>query len=707
MKTYIFKTGFVILVLILAVCMGFAACKVVASGGSPDDPNNNNNNNTENELDNTIPIETNWDNLALINGTVVNIDPDTTYQVIKGFGASDCWSGNFVGRWGTEWYPDSTQAHPKMDLTTPGVDAEKVKQQIADYLFSQEFDSKGNPLGIGLSEWRVNFGAGSWEQAWEKGINSRVGTQNTDGTKRDWSNMNVGWERNSESFLADIAKPFNDSTATGSDYTTNGTLASGIHYDWTRQMGQQYWMKEAKMRGLETLIGFSNSPPVPWTVGKTAINATLSSTYASSSGRWTPKATDGGTSAGNLDSGSYDSFAAYLADIADHFAGVSVPDKYRGQPQFLRFNYISPINEPQWDWNEDKQEGSQWANSNIAKVVKALNTAITNGTRPNISADNTKIMMPEGCQWDFLSGGDAGNIRDQIQTFFNPSSVNYVGNLDAMKPWIIAGHTYFTHDNDGVLRTYRQNVRNRALQYAGADNGGVPVQIFSTEWCGLGGGDGADINQYFDDGLFMAKMAFSDIVIAGAQTFDFWTALDMEKGGLARYSFIAYAPGSAVYDINSYKTNAIYKPGAIKTQSTMWAMGNYSLFVRPGFQRISVSGNGLTVKDDASQTLANQAVMVTAYKSPAGFRDFVTNREVNRIVTVFINMTTSTKGYAAKFPDGHALPIAIRCYLTNAANTNGATDLNRQGMRRQGQSDGIFMIPGRSIYTVVYDFPVE
>ena len=37
------------------------------------------------------------------------------------------------------------------------------RERIADLLFSRETDASGNPKGIGLSLWRVNFGGGSLE----------------------------------------------------------------------------------------------------------------------------------------------------------------------------------------------------------------------------------------------------------------------------------------------------------------------------------------------------------------------------------------------------------------------------------------------------------------------------------------------------------------------------------------------------------------
>lgn len=78
----------------------------------------------------------------------VTIHPSKGYQTIVDFGASDCWTADFVGR-----YFSSTE-----------------KEKSAKWLFSQDFDENGNPEGIGLSMWRVNLGAGSAEQGDNSGI---------------------------------------------------------------------------------------------------------------------------------------------------------------------------------------------------------------------------------------------------------------------------------------------------------------------------------------------------------------------------------------------------------------------------------------------------------------------------------------------------------------------------------------------------------
>ena len=74
--------------------------------------------------------------------TNVTVNPQTTYQTIRDFGASDCWTADFVGKHFSD----------------------RQKENAARWLFSQQMDAGGNPEGIGLSAWRVNLGAGSAEQ---------------------------------------------------------------------------------------------------------------------------------------------------------------------------------------------------------------------------------------------------------------------------------------------------------------------------------------------------------------------------------------------------------------------------------------------------------------------------------------------------------------------------------------------------------------
>ena len=60
------------------------------------------------------------------------IETDQPCQTMDYFGASDCWSMQFIGLWPQE-----------------------KQNQVADWLFSTENHENGQPKGIGLSLWRV------------------------------------------------------------------------------------------------------------------------------------------------------------------------------------------------------------------------------------------------------------------------------------------------------------------------------------------------------------------------------------------------------------------------------------------------------------------------------------------------------------------------------------------------------------------------
>ena len=98
----------------------------------------------------------------------VSIDTSMCYQTIQDFGASDCWTTEFIG----DYYSES----------------EKAKG--AKWLFSQQMDADGNPEGIGLSCWRVNIGAGSATQGVDSNIEEEFHRTecflNQDGTY-DWT----------------------------------------------------------------------------------------------------------------------------------------------------------------------------------------------------------------------------------------------------------------------------------------------------------------------------------------------------------------------------------------------------------------------------------------------------------------------------------------------------------------------------------------
>ncbi|MCC8153295.1 MAG: xylanase [Tannerellaceae bacterium] len=123
-------------------------------------------------------------------------------QEIDNFGASDAWTFRHVCK---NWTEDK-------------------RNQIADLLFSLEKDEDGKPKGIGLSLWRMVFGAGSLEHPYP-------------GREARWNNMPCIRNESGEY-----------------DMAPDGAVG-----------GQFWFLKAAKERGCEQFLGFCNSPPYYWT----------------------------------------------------------------------------------------------------------------------------------------------------------------------------------------------------------------------------------------------------------------------------------------------------------------------------------------------------------------------------------------------------------------------------------------------------------
>lgn len=192
----------------------------------------------------------------------VTIDAGQAFQTMVGFGASDCWTPAYIGKYWTS-----------------------SRDRISELLFSSEIVD-GQPKGIGLSMWRVNLGGGSAEQGDGSGI--------------------VDKSRRAESYLTD-----------------------NLSLDWTHCEGQRYFMSRAKEFGVNDFVLFSNTPPVQYTLNGKGFSQ------------------NGGSA--NLKSECYDDFASYMAEVAKHYVDEGYP-----------VSHISPVNEPQYNWDGNGQEGSGW-----------------------------------------------------------------------------------------------------------------------------------------------------------------------------------------------------------------------------------------------------------------------------------------------------------------------------------------------------------
>ncbi|MFP9114400.1 glycoside hydrolase family 30 protein [Flavobacterium sp. RHBU_3] len=482
-------------------------------------------------------------------GITLTIDDATTYQTMEHFGASDAWSCQFVGNW-----PDSK------------------KNAIADLLFSTQNDASGNPLGIGLSIWRFNVGAGSAEQGAASGIGD------------EW--------RRAESFL-----------------NSDGT------YNWDKQQGQVWFAQAAKSRGVDKLLIFPNSPPVSITRNGKA--------FASS-----------GTIISNLASDKYSAYADYLVAVAQGL-----------QTKGLMPNYISPMNEPQWDWNDGGQEGTPFYNNEIASITTLLNQKIEDSNL------NATISLGEAGQINYLyEVGNRPGRADQIKDFFTAGSANYVGNLSKVEPKI-AGHSYFTTSPFATMVSQRQQLASAVSQVSG-------LKYWMSEYCILGdnageiNGNGRDLG--INPALYLAKVIHADLSVANATAWHWWLAIS------------PYDYKDGLIYIDKEKTDGNYYKSKM-----LWALGNYSRFIRPGYQRVKISSS----KGDSS----NENFLYSAYKDPA----------TGKLVTVVINSSAQPVSFTLK--KGTRSLTGLKGYITSSD----------KELQMQNLTDGeAITLPARSIITI-------
>lgn len=486
------------------------------------------------------------------------VDLSKIQQTIHSFGASDGWTCKFIGKWA--------------DLTR--------KNKVADMLFSMDTLVDGTPKGIGLSLWRMNIGAGSFEQ----GDTSQIGT--------DW--------RREECFL-----------------NADGT------YNWDKEAGGRWFLQAARQRGVKYSLGFALSPPVWMTKNVRAFNSS-------------------GTTSFNIADGRMGDYADFLAQVAAH----------------LQFDYISPVNEPQWTWGAASgasQEGSQAQNSEIADMVKALSGKLS------ALAPASKVVVGEAGQLDFLYGRNNDGRGDQINQFFSPSSSNYIGNLSNTLH-AISAHSYYTTCPDDNLVNIRQQVAARMKQVDPS------LEVWQSEFGILGNicnvYNGSPRTTNIDYGLYVAKTIHHDLTVAGVTSWQWWLAVSPYN----------YSDGLVYINDPSGNINVdnCKQDGTVLDSKQLWSMGNYSRFIRPGMKRVAATIQGL----DNPVTAAG-SLMVSAYK----------DETAKKLVMVVVNVTTQQATLQLSGVNG---VTRLDEYLTDNSNS----------LKRTQTSPGSIVIAPKAIVTL-------
>jgi O-glycosyl hydrolase len=441
----------------------------------------------------------------------------------------------------------------------PSPDNELPDEGVVSIDLSQRFQKIE---GFGASDaWSIQY-VGQWPDEKRNRIADLLFSKDTDdlgnpkGIGLNIWRFNVGAGSKSQVVNSNISDKWR---------RTEGFLQDDGSYDWSKQSGQRWFLQAAKDRGVENFIAFANSPPVQLTK-----NGKANSSVAGNS---------------NLDEDNYVDYADFLVQVLDHFKNDEEID----------FDLISPLNEPQWDWNGG-QEGCPYSNSEISNLAKVLSESLLS------TEISSKIELTEAGDIKYLYEDNTDkNTRDnQIEALYGDgnSAISSLANISHN----IAGHSYWSTDKSELIP-------QRVALWDKIESSSSLTGYAMTEYCIMNyeeiQGNGRELG--INPALYIARVIHYDLTVANASSWQWWLAL-------------------SPYD---YKDGLIYidkseSDGQIYTSKMLYTLGNYSRFIDSGMQRVETSQLFEKANDD---DYTYNRVMTSAYASETN----------DKIVVVMVN----------------------------------------------------------------------
>ena len=416
----------------------------------------------------------------------------------------------------------------------------------------------------------------------------------------------------------------------------------GSEIDPSKQRGQIRFLSEAHERGVSNLVAFVNSPP-HW-LTKNGLTHPGDGIEAGSS---------------NLDMSQADGFSTFLIAVLEYLRGARV-----GVP----VNFISPVNEPTWDWQGQSQESNRYNNEELATVYKSLYAALKKaGLEHDVEIDGAEVpelraALNDGYHSSFDGSIYNGGMNDTPHGIYknyidvllgDPEMREVLGNK-------LSVHGYWSSASSDRLGKLRDLfAQNLAEVSAGS-------KLWMSEFCILG--DSGDIRQFAGPGFDVDDM---DLALHTARVIH----RDMTRlNAAAWFWWLAVTPYD--YKDGLLKIDPSLEADTLRESKLMWALGNFSRFIRPGFYRLEMPG-----ADDLT------GVMASAYKDP----------DSSRLVIVVINAGETDE--ALKVNIGGLAPGRqageFQAYLTNSA--------NNLACKQTASGSGQHVIPAKSIVTFVTD----
>ena len=438
---------------------------------------------------------------------------------------------------------------------------------------------------------------------------------------------------------AGTAEQGDDSRINNPSRRTEGFLnPDGETYDWTKQAGQRWFLEQAaKTYDVHHIIGWQNSPPVAYTknnLGFREYDAPMSTI---------------------LEQEHFDDFGRFLADVAEHFEGEGI-----------HFDYISPLNEPQYGWSASSeggtvtQEGTPWTNQEIYDVVEAIDQVFTQREL------DTKLFIPEAGSIKHLlePTGHAGN---QLYEFWNPNSTHSLISNSSFAD-VVSYHSYW-NDYGSQLVDQRASLNSRI------ESLDPQPEAWQTEFSFLGEGyrwgypDGYKLTE-MESALHLARVIVTDLNITQTSAWQWWTVFGEGKHG-----------GETRFNLIEAFTNQDQTDGVYHANKLFYGFGNFTHFIRPGMHRIGVARS-----DGINALEAARDLMFSAFLNEAG----------DSLVVVAVNHTEQAQSFSLSLANEQDRYLEnLEGYLTDAYH-----NLKKQNRSFTPES---CIIPAQSIMTFTAD----
>ncbi|KDQ13967.1 glycoside hydrolase family 30 protein [Botryobasidium botryosum FD-172 SS1] len=366
-------------------------------------------------------------------------------------------------------------------------------------------------------------------------------------------------------------------------------------YDWSADAEGVYFLKEAARYKVPHIAAFVNSAPPPFT-------------------------SSGGSCNGTFITGKEDAYGEYIADVIAHW-----------REEGVGINLVSPMNEPDGNFPDCRQEGMEVKVEQRAAVIRGVYDALVeHGLQDAVGiiadeSNSTNIAIDHYEKWL------TKDVANMITAFVH--------------------HTY-NFPNDGAYAEY--------INMAQAIVPSKPTRM-SEICCSIGRADASDahFSQGYDPtitgGLHFASLMFQSFIVASQAHYDFWTLVS-DKMGCSPFdndtcATTANANGwqdGLIYYDPKYASNGNHE---LYLTKHYWTMKHMTNFITPGSVRHEVL------------SASSQARTLAVY----------TPTEI-RIIS--INPTTAPLAFLVLFERGAGLDLVAKvAYRTSGTEDWGAPEL--------------------------------